>query len=280
VAEKGKPTRVFDIAQVRKLIAESNGNVAQMSALLHCTKNVLATFVANHPALAEELELARRTKPDPKLFDADVDEMRVALAQNAGSIARTAKMYQTSPGTLSDYLKRHPELETDAHDMRMALMQDSKFDPSPQLVIEAIDAVNGNIAALAKQFKVSRSTFMQYVNERPEVQQALYSAKEGMLDMVETSLYRRALAGDGWAVCFMLKTQGRKRGYIERGESFNLNVNLDNLSIEQLERLATGEHPSLVLGGAGASPTGAGSETIDAAATEGASDFSAEEEAA
>lgn len=69
--------------------------------------------------------------------------------------------------------------------------------------------------------------------------------------------------------CFFLKTQGRKRGYIERAETFNLNVNLDMLTIEQLERLAAGEHPSLVLGS-----DAAGDErirTIDAVATAGAS---------
>jgi len=101
-----------------------------------------------------------------------------------------------------------------------------------------------------------------------------------MLDMAESSLYRRVLAGDSCAVCFFLKTQGRKRGYIERGETFNLNVNLEKLTIEQLERIAAGEHPSLVLGAASETKSGAAAgAAADPLTIEGTSSFSAEEEA-
>lgn len=268
----------FSISQVRKLMQETHGSLTQMSGLLHCGKPSLANFISAHPALAEELALTKQAAPDPSAFRTDVDEMRVVLVRTAGSIKRTAEAYQITPNTLHDFIEKHPELKEDLKQIRLAVVEDNRFNPPTNLVLDAIEAINGNMAALSKQFKVSRATFQQYVNEHPEVQEALYSAKEGMLDMVETSLYRQALAGEGWAVCFMLKTQGRKRGYIERGESFNLNVNLDNLSIEQLERLATGEHPSLVLGGAPTSPASARSETVDALAIEGTGDFSAEEE--
>ena len=36
--------------------------------------------------------------------------------------------------------------------------------------------------------------------------------------MAELALYKAIQDGEGWAVCFYLKTQGKQRGYIERQE--------------------------------------------------------------
>lgn len=152
------------------------------------------------------------------------------------------------------------------------------FDPDIDVFVEDVHALNGNVAAIAKKYNVSRRTVLRFADRHPEVNDALYEAREAMLDMAESSLYRRVLAGESWAVCFFLKTQGRKRGYIERGETFNLNVNLDKLTIEQLERLAAGEHPSLVLGQASGSG-GSRGQTIDAPAIASASSLGLEEEA-
>jgi len=157
------------------------------------------------------------------------------------------------------------------------------FDPDPEELIDAIHRLNGNSAAIAKSFNVPRSTLQYWFEVHPDMQAELHAAREEMLDMAESSLYRRVLAGDSWAVCFFLKTQGRKRGYIERGETFNLNVNLEKLTIEQLERLAAGEHPSLVLGTSTAetrtTEESAGRTAADPLTIEGTSSFSAEEEA-
>jgi hypothetical protein len=144
-----------------------------------------------------------------------------------------------------------------------------------------IHAFNGNVAAVCKTLNITRRQLMTFFDMHPELAEELQVAREEMLDMAESSLYRRVLAGDAWAVCFFLKTQGRKRGYIERGETFNLNVNLDNLSIEQLERLAAGEHPSLVLNNAPANSEGpgTGTATTDLDSIEGTSSLSPEEEA-
>jgi hypothetical protein len=155
---------------------------------------------------------------------------------------------------------------------------------SPNLTVERISteiqALNGNMAGVCKALQVSRRTMERFFIAHPELNDELQIAREEMLDMAESSLYRRVLAGDSWAVCFFLKTQGRGRGYIERGETFNLNVNLDNLSIEQLERLAAGEHPSLVLGAATASATpGTGAAATDPLTIEGTGSLSPEEEA-
>jgi hypothetical protein len=132
-----------------------------------------------------------------------------------------------------------------------------------------IAPLNGNLDAIARALGSSRRTIKRIIDSDPALLSAWEDAREGMTDNAESALYRGVIAGQAWAVCFYLKTQGRKRGYIERAETFNLNVNMDLLTVEQLERLASGEHPSLVLGA-----DAAGDErirTIDAVATAGAS---------
>lgn len=152
------------------------------------------------------------------------------------------------------------------------------FDPDEETVTKAIRDLNGNVAAICKQLGTTRGTFVRWLSFHPEVQQTLVDAREEMLDMAETSLYRKVLSGEAWAVCFFLKTQGRKRGYIERAETFNLKIDLNELSLEQLERIAAGEHPSLVLGAAaGQNPEGTGA--TDPLTIEGTSRLGAATEA-
>lgn len=43
-------------------------------------------------------------------------------------------------------------------------------------------------------------------------------AREKMLDNVESALYQQALSGNTVAMIFFLKTQGKKRGWVERQE--------------------------------------------------------------
>lgn len=86
-------------------------------------------------------------------------------------------------------------------------------------VIGLIDELSGNLTAVAKRLKCSRPTLYKFVKAHPTVQDALDSAREVMLDNAESSLYRNALNGDTTALIFFLKTQGKKRGYVERVES-------------------------------------------------------------
>ena len=92
----------------------------------------------------------------------------------------------------------------------------------PELVAAALVELHGNIAATAKRFRVDRSSVRELIDKRPSLQKVLNDAREGMLDNAESSLYRAVLAGESWAVCFFLKTQGKKRGYIERDKEQEL----------------------------------------------------------
>ncbi len=85
-------------------------------------------------------------------------------------------------------------------------------------VTAAIRDMNGNISAVARRLGVCRQTVYFYIERDPSVKDVLTEARETMLDNAESSLYRAVLAGEAWAVCFFLKTQGKARGYVERQE--------------------------------------------------------------
>lgn len=87
-----------------------------------------------------------------------------------------------------------------------------------EAVIAKIRELNGNLAAVARAFRVSRSTVYRFLETHPTVQQALTETRETMLDNAESVLYSKVLAGDTVALIFFLKTQGRRRGYVERVE--------------------------------------------------------------
>jgi hypothetical protein len=85
-----------------------------------------------------------------------------------------------------------------------------------KLVEAKLREASGNIAAVARVFGVSRQAILQFVNRRPMLQAVLHECRETMLDNAESVLYSAVLAGEAWAVCFYLKTQGKARGYIEK----------------------------------------------------------------
>ncbi len=85
------------------------------------------------------------------------------------------------------------------------------------LVREQIKVCRGNLASVARKFGVSRQAVHTFVKVKG-LADAVEEARETMLDDAETSLHDAVLRGEGWAVCFYLKTQGKKRGYTEKLE--------------------------------------------------------------
>lgn len=85
-----------------------------------------------------------------------------------------------------------------------------------QTILDAIVKCEGNVSAAAHMLNVSRSVVHNRIKSVPALAEALADAREMMLDEAENSLMRAIRTGEGWAVCFALKTVGRSRGYIER----------------------------------------------------------------
>lgn len=112
------------------------------------------------------------------------------------------------------------------------------------LVAKALVEMSGNISAVARKFGVSRSRVWEFITRRPDLQKVLSDTRETAVDHAESSLLRAILLGEAWAVAFMLKTQGKSRGYVERQEilqNTKVTVSTEEMSDEQLARIAFGQ---------------------------------------
>jgi len=99
-------------------------------------------------------------------------------------------------------------------------MSNKRPGRKPGLTVEQVAAAikdcHGNLAAVARRFGYSRLGIVKFVQRYKELTQTLEDARSEMLDNAESRLYKAVLDGEGWAVCFFLKTQGRSRGYSDR----------------------------------------------------------------
>lgn len=86
-----------------------------------------------------------------------------------------------------------------------------------QLVQAIIDA-RGILAAAARDLGLARAYIYERIRESPAAQAAVTDAREGAVDVAEAALYRAASKGEAWAVKYLLSTQGKARGYVERRE--------------------------------------------------------------
>jgi hypothetical protein len=79
-----------------------------------------------------------------------------------------------------------------------------------QLVIEE----HGNLSKVADRLGTTRTCVRNRCKADPELTEALDEARERKLDRLEDSVWRRAEeSNDTGLQCFILKTQGRHRGY-------------------------------------------------------------------
>ena len=85
-------------------------------------------------------------------------------------------------------------------------------------VLNVMDKYNGNVAAIARHYGVSRGTVYNRINESVELADALKDSRESIIDDAEAELYKQIKAGNTTALIFFLKTQGKGRGYVERQE--------------------------------------------------------------
>ena len=85
--------------------------------------------------------------------------------------------------------------------------------------VQALLACYGNVSAAARALDVDHSTLWHRIKRSERLQPARMEAEEQALDLAEESLITAVKAGEAWAVCFLLKTRGKKRGYVERQEA-------------------------------------------------------------
>jgi hypothetical protein len=125
-------------------------------------------------------------------------------------------------------------------------------------VVEALRKTDGMVYLAAEKLRVAPKTVYRYANRHPIIREVIEEERGRMLDDGERALKRAVLAGEGWAVCFLLKTLGKHRGYVDRQEidAIVSTTNSDAPIIRTVAALTGGSGGDL-------SPSGEGEDAID-----------------
>lgn len=112
-----------------------------------------------------------------------------------------------------------------------------------QQMIDALHETKGMVSLAAKRLGCDPHTVYRYIREYPTVAHAQKLEREAMTDVAELALYKAIKDGEGWAVCFYLKCQGKERGYVERIDTRSVILNLtpadlQTMNDDELEHLA------------------------------------------
>jgi hypothetical protein len=87
---------------------------------------------------------------------------------------------------------------------------------TPETILPLVKEYRGNLTTVARKLRVSRATILDRVNKSPELKQALFDARESLIDDVEQVFYEQVLSGTNpILMIFFLKTRAAHRGYIE-----------------------------------------------------------------
>jgi len=98
-------------------------------------------------------------------------------------------------------------------------MEPTKPTSNKKEFLEALKRCAGNVSEATKQVPIHRSTHYDWIEQDPEYAAAVDAIKESLIDRAEGVLHSLIGEGNVPAVLFFLKTQGKKRGYIERTET-------------------------------------------------------------
>jgi len=88
-----------------------------------------------------------------------------------------------------------------------------KLDRAGGNVIETIWKYIGDLRAAGKRLGVTRQQLIDYIMLRPDLQAALHSKREELIDLCEATLHDLVEKEIPWVIKFVLTTLGRHRGY-------------------------------------------------------------------
>jgi len=91
-------------------------------------------------------------------------------------------------------------------------------DLKKNAMLQALESSLGVVTTAARAAGIERSTHYRWMREDDEYAEQVHSLKNITLDFVESQLFKKIKDGDTTSMIFYLKTQGKKRGYIERVE--------------------------------------------------------------
>ncbi len=94
----------------------------------------------------------------------------------------------------------------------------TKTDTRKKAMLGALEKSLGIVTTACKAVGISRETHYEWLNTDPAYKQAVEALQDVVLDFAESALYKQIKEGSPTSTIFLLKTKGRKRGYIEKQE--------------------------------------------------------------
>lgn len=94
----------------------------------------------------------------------------------------------------------------------------TKNDITKKAMIEALEQSLGVVTTACKKVGISRETHYRWLREDELYKDNVEAVGDVALDFAESQLHKQIKEGSTAATIFLLKTKGKKRGYIERQE--------------------------------------------------------------
>lgn len=112
-------------------------------------------------------------------------------------------------------------------------------------IINAINRSRGLVFLAAQTLGCNPATIHHRAQKNPKIRECIEDERGRILDFAEAKLIESIGRGEAWAICFLLKTQGKNRGYVERAEvksetKVALVNNPEELSDDELTIIARG----------------------------------------
>lgn len=84
--------------------------------------------------------------------------------------------------------------------------------------LEHFEKNAANISQTCKKVGISRQCFYDWRDDDDDFRAAIEEIQESLLDFTESKLMQKISEGSETCIIFMLKTRGKKRGYVEKQE--------------------------------------------------------------
>lgn len=94
----------------------------------------------------------------------------------------------------------------------------NKKKHTKKALLEALEKSLGVVTTACKSVGISRKTYYQYLKEDADFANDVKEIENVSLDFAESQLHKQIQEGSTAATIFLLKTKGKKRGYVERQE--------------------------------------------------------------
>lgn len=92
----------------------------------------------------------------------------------------------------------------------------TKTNAHKKAMVEALEKSLGVVTTACKIVGISRVTHYEWLQTDEAYAEQVSNIKDIALDFAESQLHKRMKDGSDTAIIFYLKTQGKKRGYIEK----------------------------------------------------------------